>query len=144
MIFMDTINITEGQKEKIIAVMRSAGATVGYLFGSYARGKANLRSDVDIAVAFPYGMNVESQENRVEDIRNDLEKIFGIDKVDVINIGTIKNPLLLYLAVLGEGTALFSDDVSLKNYIAARALRDFEDTKYLRHIQSLSLKELFA
>ena len=141
---MEKISLTVGQKEEIIAAMRHFGAVVGYLFGSHTRGTANLRSDVDIAVAFPYEMNIESQENRIGDIRNDLEKIFGIDKVDVMNIGTIKNPLLLYLAVLGEGTVLFADDVPLKNYIAGRALRDFEDTKYLRNIQSISLKKLFA
>ncbi|KKR46843.1 MAG: polymerase beta domain protein region protein [Parcubacteria group bacterium GW2011_GWA1_40_21] len=141
---MDKANLTKEQKEKIIAAMRSCGAVVGYLFGSYARGTANLRSDIDVAVVFPYEMAVESQENRVEDIRNNLEKIFGADKVDVINAGTIKNPLLLYLATLGEGVVLFADNVSIKNSVAARALRDFEDTEYLRHIQSASLKKLFA
>lgn len=141
---MDTINLTEEQKEKIIAVMRSFGAVVGYLFGSYIRETAGSRSDIDIAVAFPYEMSAESQENRIEDIRNSLEKIFGVDKVDVINVGVVKNPLLLHLIVLGEGEILFADDIALKNNIAMRALREFEDTKYLRNIQSFSLKKLFA
>lgn len=141
---MDTVNLTEEQKAKIIAAMRSFDAAVGYLFGSYARETAGLRSDIDIAVAFPREMPVESQENRVEDIRNSLEKIFGMDKVDVINVDAVKNPLLLYLIVLGEGEILFADDIPLKNSVAMRALREFEDTKYLRHIQSVSLEKLFA
>ena len=124
--------------------MRSSGAMVGYLFGSYARGTANSRSDIDVAVAFPREMPIEPQENRVEDIRNNLEKIFGADKVDVLNVGAVKNPLLFYTATLGEGTILFADDISLKNSIAMRALRDFEDTEHLRKIQSESVKKLFA
>ena len=141
---MEKANLTKEQREKIIAAMRSSGAVVGYLFGSYGRGTANLRSDVDVAVVFPYSVSFESQENYVEKLRNDMEKIFGADKVDVVNINTLKNPLLLYLATLGEGEVLFTDDVLLKNHIAIQALRDFEDTKYLRHIQSESLKKLFV
>ena len=141
---MEKVNLTEEQKGKITATMRSGGAAVGYLFGSYARGTSNSRSDIDVAVAFPYEISLDSQEYRIEDIRNSLEKIFGIDKVDVINVGAVKNPLLLYIATLGEGIILFADDISLKNSIAARALRDFEDTEYLRRIQSASVKKLFA
>lgn len=141
---MESVNITSEQKEQIISAMRSGGAVVGYLFGSYVRGTANLRSDIDVAVAFPYEMAIDLQENRVEDIRNDLEKIFGADKVDVLNVRTVKNPLLLYTAVLGEGIVLFVDDIPLKNSIAMRALRDFEDTKHLRKIQSESVEKLFA
>ena len=124
--------------------MRSFGAAVGYIFGSYTRGTANSRSDVDFAVAFPREMPIILQENGIEGIRNNLEKIFGADKADVLNVGAVKNPLLFYLATLGEGIVLFADDISLKNSIAARALRDFEDTEYLRHIQSESLKKVFA
>lgn len=141
---MERINLTKEQKEEIIAVTRSFGVSVSYLFGSYARETAGLRSDIDIAVAFSYEIKAELQENLVEDIRNSLERIFGIDKIDVINVNAVKNPLLLYLIVLGEGEILFADDIPLKNNIAARALREFEDTKYLRNIQSVSLKKLFA
>lgn len=141
---MERVSLTKENKEKIIATIRSFGGVVGYLFGSYSRGTANSRSDVDIAVAFSKEMTAESQENRVEDIRNSLERIFGADKVDVINVNTVKNPLLFYLIVLGEGEILFADDIHLKNYIAMRALREFEDTRYLRHIQSVSLKKIFA
>lgn len=141
---MESVNLTSEQKEKIIAVMRSVGAVVGYLFGSYARGTANPLSDIDVAVAFPYEIPDESQENRVEVIRNSLEKIFDRDKVDVINVAVMKNPLLLYVATLGEGVVLFADDISMKNSIAMRALRDFEDTEHLRKIQSESVEKLFA
>lgn len=141
---MERVNLTKEQKEKIVSVMRSFSAAIGYLFGSYARETAGLRSDIDIAVAFSYEIKAESQENRIEDIRNSLERIFGIDKIDVINVNAVKNPLLLYLIVLGEGEVLFADDISLKNHIAARARREFEDTRHLRYIQSVSLKKLFA
>ena len=73
---MKKANFTKKQKEEIIAIMRSFGATVGYLFGSYARGAENSRSDIDVAVAFPYEMMIELQENYIEGIRNNLEKRF--------------------------------------------------------------------
>lgn len=141
---MGKVNLTKEQKEKIIATMRAFGAVIGYLFGSYARGTAGPLSDVDIAVAFPHEMPLMLQEDNVENIRNDLEKIFDRDKIDVVNIEVVKNPLLRYIVALGEGVTLFVDDVNLKNKIAMRALRDFEDTKYLRRTQSESLKKLFA
>ncbi len=141
---MEKTNFAEEQRERITDAMRSFGATVGYLFGSYARGTANAKSDIDIAVTFPRGMDIVSQEKRVEEIRNNLERFFGADKVDVVNMNTVRNPLLLYLAALGEGSILFADDVSLKNAIAKRALREFEDTKYLRRIQRAGLKKIFA
>lgn len=132
------------QKQVIIDIMRRNNAVVGYLFGSHARGTAGVLSDIDVAVAFPINTDTETQGNKIEDIRGALEKIYGIDKVDVINIPKLKTPLLRYIITLGEGILLFTDDRSLLNNLVDFARRDYEDTKPLRALQSQYLTTLFA
>ncbi|MDO8575362.1 MAG: nucleotidyltransferase domain-containing protein [bacterium] len=130
-------------KQLIVDILRRNNAVVGYLFGSYARGTAGVLSDFDVAVAFPIDMSIETQDNKIEDIRSGLEKIYGRDKVDVMNIPKLKTPLLRYIITLGEGILLFTDDRSLLNNLVDFARRDYEDTKPLRAIQGLYLKSLF-
>ncbi|MDE2188266.1 MAG: nucleotidyltransferase domain-containing protein [Patescibacteria group bacterium] len=131
-------------KQLIIDTMRKNGAVVGYLFGSYARGTAGPMSDIDVAVAFPISMSNDDQESRVEDIRGALERVYGRDQVDVVNVPKLRTPLLRYIITLGEGKVLFADDRSILNRLADIARRDYEDTKPLRAIQSQYLGELFA
>jgi predicted nucleotidyltransferase len=138
------MNLTPSQRDEISALLRANGAVIGYLFGSYARGTAGVLSDVDVAVAFPDNLPKETQDNRIEDIRSGLEKMFGIDKADVVNIAEIKNPLLRYVIMLDEGAPLFVDDFSLKNRFARYALQEYEDTRHLRMIQSQALSGLFV
>jgi predicted nucleotidyltransferase len=132
------------RKQLIIDLMRKNGAVVGYLFGSYARGTAGPLSDVDVAVAFPNSMDEKDQGDRVEDIRGELERLYGRDKADVMNVPKLRAPLLRYIVTLGEGEVLFADDRSLLNRLADVARRDYEDTKPLRAIQGKYLGGLFA
>lgn len=142
---MKKFGLTNEQRQEIVSLMRSRGAVVGYLFGSYARGTAGPLSDIDVGVAFPRAMPRDVQESRVEEIRNGLERKFGgRDKADVVNVSVTKNPLLRYLITLGEGRVLFADDEPLRNELADYARRDYEDTKPLRAIQRQALARLFA
>ena len=45
-------------KEKISPVLRKAGVSRSSLFGSFARGKNNATSDVDILIEPPHGMSL--------------------------------------------------------------------------------------
>jgi len=137
--------LTEEQKQEVITVMKSHGAVVGYLFGSYARGTAGPLSDIDVGVAFPQTVSKDAQASLIEDIRDGLEKRFGgRDKADVLNVPEIKSPLLRYIVTLGEGQVLFASDQSICNRLAQHALREYEDTKPLRAIQSRALSHLFS
>ena len=138
------MTLTSLQKDTIRTILRANGALIGYVFGSYARGTAGTLSDLDLGVVFPDSLSFEIQENQIERMRYSLEKTYGRDLVDIINIGKIKNPLLRYLIVLGEGILLYDDNVSIRNQIAARSLRDFEDTQHLRNIQGVAIRHLFA
>ena len=141
---MNNRNFTKIQEEEIIDAIRSSSAVVGYLFGSYARGTAGLLSDIDVGVAFPKSTSLDDQSDKIEQIRRKLERIFGRDKVDVLNVPHLRSPLLRYLVTLGEGRLLFTDDISMVNTIADFARREYEDTKNLRYIQRAAVSNLFA
>jgi len=48
--YMKGNRLSEDQKQGIIGLMRSRGAVVGYLFGSYARATAGPLNDIDVGV----------------------------------------------------------------------------------------------
>jgi predicted nucleotidyltransferase len=141
---MSRIHLNKEQLEDITNILHRKGVVVGYLFGSYVRGTAGALSDIDIGVVFSKDMSKEEQDGRIEDIRGGLERMFGRDKVDIVNIPFIKNPLLRYIITLGEGKVIFSEDKALQNTLADQALREYEDTKNLRFVQGQALGGLFA
>jgi hypothetical protein len=52
-------NLTESDKEKIIEICKRNDISFCALFGSFARGEANEKSDIDLLVSFykPKGFN---------------------------------------------------------------------------------------
>ena len=136
--------ITNEQKTEIAEILRKNGAVVGYLFGSYSRDTAGALSDLDVGIVFPKSTVETIQEEKIEKIRSELERVFGRDKVDIVNVSTLQNPLLRYIIVLSEGQTLFNDNTGLHNEISALALREYEDTRALRAIQRSALTNLFV
>jgi len=134
----------EDKKAKIIEIMKDNNVVAGFLFGSYARGTEGTMSDVDVAVLFPIEMDYKSQEARISDIRCGLERKFGMNKADVINIAKPESPLLRYNILIDEGKLLFSEDQKLVSYFTMKALRDFEDTRKLRKMRDIVLDKAFA
>ncbi len=141
---MKNFFITEIQRIKIISFLREYGVVVAYIFGSYARNTAGVLSDIDIGVIFPNNMSLVLQESRVEEIRNGLEKMFGKDKVDIVNVQMVKSPLLRYIITLGEGKILFSDDMYVRNNVADYSRREYEDTRPIREIQHAAIFNMFT
>lgn len=138
------MKLSEGQKTLIKGIMRDNGVAAGYVFGSYARGTAGPISDIDVGVAFKKTIKAEEDQSlKIESIRSGLEKIFGRDRADVVNLGTAKNPLIRYAIVIGEGEELFADDRARRTEIVLKALRDYEDTKRLRLIKARAVTGLF-
>jgi predicted nucleotidyltransferase len=43
----------DGHRDEIVAVLRAAGASFGFLYGSRAQGTHRLDSDVDVAAWWP-------------------------------------------------------------------------------------------
>jgi len=137
------IQLSLQQRERITEILRKNGVVVAYIFGSYSRGTAGPLSDIDLGVIFSRQMSEVAQEEHIEYMRYALEKMFGRDKVDILNISTLKKPLLRYIITLGQGKIIFCYDEEVKNRISLISLREYEDTKVLRRIQSDALQKMF-
>jgi predicted nucleotidyltransferase len=76
---MDLENLIRDKGKEILRVSRQHGARRGRIFGSAARGQANVTSDLDILV----DMETRSRLLDVVAIKQDLEDMLGC-KVDVV------------------------------------------------------------
>ena len=72
----------------------------GYLFGSYAKGKAKENSDVDLLVSIP--ANGLQFFGLVETLREKLNK-----KVDVLDEGQLNNNIELVKEILRDGIKIY-------------------------------------
>ena len=72
--------------QKVSGICKDYGAKKVILYGSRAKGTAQERSDIDIAVS-----GVEDFESLTEQIEN-LPTLFS---VDIVNMDTCRNQLLL-------------------------------------------------
>jgi hypothetical protein len=82
-------DLSKSTKEKIISILKEHGAKKISIFGSYARGVATNKSDLDIIVEFeaPKGLIT------FVGIENELSEILGI-KVDLLTERSI-SPYLI-------------------------------------------------
>lgn len=71
-----------------------------YLFGSYAKGKATEKSDVDLLVSLQ--MNGLKFFGLVETLREELKK-----KVDVLDVSQLKNNETLVQEILKDGIKIY-------------------------------------
>ena len=72
----------------------------GYLFGSYAKGKAKEDSDVDFLVSIP--TNGLQFFGLIETLREKLKK-----KVDVLDLGQLNNNMELVKEILRDGIKIY-------------------------------------
>ncbi len=121
--------------EVITKILEKHGVALGYIFGSHARDTAGPLSDIDVAVAFPYSLSRDGQDEKIASLRNEIQKIFKTDYVDVINLNINNNPALRY-SIIFEGKALLVADPNLKTFLEIKAVKDYEDTRHLRDVQS--------
>ena len=79
-------------KSKITPILKAAGARRASIFGSYARGQQNEKSDVDILIELPEGLSlfdfIEIQQNLEAALRK---------KVDLVEYKAIKPLLKKYI-----------------------------------------------
>ena len=78
----------EDIKQKINLILPQAGVTRAAVFGSFARGEANKKSDIDLLVEF------EGQKTLLDlvALKTRLEQVLGL-KVDLITYQSL-SPLL--------------------------------------------------
>ncbi len=79
-------------KAKVVPILKAAGASRAAIFGSYARGDATKRSDVDILVELPKKLSLFDFIG----IKLDLEDSLG-KKVDLVEYDAVKPLLKKYI-----------------------------------------------
>jgi len=101
-------------RDTVAATLVDHPISVGFLFGSRARGEAHDSSDVDVAVAFEAGAS-GTLDARLS-LGADLALALGTDDVDVIDLRTASPALVR--AVFRDGDRLVGTEAE------ARRLRD--------------------
>ena len=71
-----------------------------YLFGSYAKGTANEKSDIDLLVSIPIDGMIYFE--LVETLREKLHK-----KVDLLDVNQLKNNYALVQEILRDGIKIY-------------------------------------
>lgn len=107
---------------------------LAYVFGSFAYGVVTPLSDLDIAVVFDKRVPTEERFDRRLRLSYEIGKLTEMDRVDVVDLEAVRNPLLKHDAAL-EGKVIFSKDKEFQREFEFRILQEYEDTKHLRETQ---------
>ena len=81
-------------------VLKEFGVEYAYLFGSYAKGKAKITSDVDLLVSMP--VNGLAFYELIETLREKLKK-----KVDLLDVAQLNNNPKLLQEILRNGVKIY-------------------------------------
>lgn len=112
-------------------------AVAAYLFGSYARGRTWVQSDVDVAVLLNGRPGDETCFDRRLEIVGGLMDVLHINDVDVLILN--QAPPALRYAVLRDGILLFCRDPQARIMFQVHTLNAYLDFKPIlkRHEDAL-------
>lgn len=128
----------EKHQKKLNKIFKENQVALAYLFGSAARGKLTPLSDIDIAVLFLDKVKENDYFNKALRLAHEIGNVFEIDRVDVVNLKTATSPLLKHNAVF-KGKLIFGKDRKKQFELESGIMKEYEDTKYLRAVQSYYL-----
>jgi len=128
----------EKHQKKLDKIFKDNQVALAYLFGSAAREKMTPLSDIDIAVLFLDKVKEEDYFNKTLRLAHEIGNVFEIDRVDVINLGTNTSPLLKHNAVF-KGKLIYGKDRKKQFELESGIMKEYEDTEYLRAVQSYYL-----
>lgn len=101
-------------RETVAATLADHPVSVGFLFGSQARGEAHEQSDVDVAVAF--AETAPGEQGHVEArlaLGADLALALETDEIDVVDIQAVSPALVR--AVFRDGDQLIGSKADARN-----------------------------
>lgn len=110
---VEDVSIPGLDVEAMRAVLEDAPVAVAVLYGSYARGEASARSDVDVAVGFEEDLPEDRTQARLALIRR-LCSALGTDSVDVVPLSGASG-LLLY-GIRKDGILLLGSEAELDRF----------------------------
>ena|SRR3989338_11298639 len=133
--------MTEADKKKIVSIMEKHGVLVGYLFGSAARGTMGPHSDIDVAVLFD--KNKVPQERQFDEelsISGEIARALNVEDADVVNLGTVRNPLLKHI-VASEGILVLMKDRDKYFLLERSIIQEYEDSRFLHNTAVRIMRE---
>ena len=126
--------------EQLHILFQKHNIALAYVFGSVARGTEGPSSDIDIAVLFDERVPMELQSEREFGLANSISHVLKRERVDVVNLGRIRSPLLKHRAVF-LGRPIFVADGRLRVRFEKQVLEAYEDTKHLRHVAYTTMRQ---
>jgi predicted nucleotidyltransferase len=124
-------------------IQRHPEILAAYLYGSYATGRPNRQSDVDIAVVLREQRGRLATEPNAAyevDLANELGTAIGHARVEVVILNDAP-PLLAWEAVR-RGRRIFARDVHAVRRFELRTRQRYLDTAHLRAIQDHYLQRI--
>lgn len=94
MLRFDGVPTTHIDLDALAGLLEEAPVTVGILFGSFARGDENERSDVDLAVAFDESLTSQERTAARLDLLTEVSVELGTDDIDVVPLSGASPELL--------------------------------------------------
>ena len=122
--------ITDEIKRRIRRLAKKHRLSLVVLFGSQATGRTHAKSDVDIAVLG------KGKIDRLQ-IGVDLDKVFGRDDVEIVDLGTA-SPTLMYVMV-EDGQTLYEKTHGTFFVWKLYAIRTWLETAWLRVMRDKKL-----
>ncbi len=98
-------------RDIVAETLRAHPVSVGYLFGSFARGEAHDRSDIDVAVVFENGASGLPTKLA---LGADLALALGTDDVDVVDLESA--PPSLIRTIFREGDRLIGNTTDERRF----------------------------
>lgn len=120
-------------KEKLENLCRKYKIQLIILHGSYARGNANGKSDIDIGILSREKLDLDNRLN----VLNDFGEVFG-DKFDPVFLNGAE-PLISYQVAI-HGKPVFEETEGIFQRFQIQAIARYMDSKKFRIMEKLYLK----
>lgn len=114
---------------KLSEFINQYGIKLIYIFGSYAKGTSNEKSDVDIAVLLEDNYNPLDKINLLGEFCDALKR----DDIDFVILNS-SNPILKH-QVIKYGKLIYMEDEIIKVIFESRVQKEYMDMEHFRKTQ---------
>jgi predicted nucleotidyltransferase len=118
-----------GQNEVLLA----------YLFGSYARGDEGTWSDVDFAVFLRPGLKGDELFEAYRELYLAIRSALSTERFDLLLLNRASLPLKF--EVVSRGRLIYARSEEVLNSFEVDVIRRYQDTAYLRKVQTWYFQE---
>src|SRR3989344_4984852 len=113
--------------DKLRPILEKHQVVLAYLFGSAARGEMGPHSDVDLGVVFEEALPSEEDFRRRLELSSDIASVLSVEDADVIDLQTVKDPLIKHNAVF-TGQPILVKDPELRFAVERAIDRELSDS----------------